>query len=204
MKYYSIRWKNGDTVIVHDTWDNVKDRVIGVSGVTYKGHLKREDAEAWLNQAPIPYRKVGDSYKKDTLYLFVDGSFSPKRNVSGWGWVAVLNDKKIAEGYGVIHDVVTSRNICGELQATIEAVQWCLSYKDFPSTLAEKPVIVHDYSGIGNWALGYWSASKPVAVKYQNFMASYAFLFNFEKVSGHKGIKWNEYADELTRKGYAA
>lgn len=203
MKYYSIRWKNGNTVVLHDSWENVKEKVIGVNGVTFKGHDTLEDAEAWTNKPTVPYRRAGDPYKKDTIYLFVDGSFSQKRQVSGWGWVAVVNDQKIGEGNGVISHTVKSRNICGELRATIEAVRWYVSNRrDLMTRSSDKPVIVHDYSGIGNWALGYWQAKEDVAVEYQMYIQQYVNILDFEKVGGHSGIKWNDYADELTRKGY--
>jgi ribonuclease H-related protein len=200
-KYFAIRYKSGKTEILYDKWDNIQHKVIGVSGVTFKGFDFEKHAQEWLGQAPIPYRTIKDEYKPDRLYIFVDGSFSASRNQAGWGWVAIQNDQVVAEACGTVPGNLDSRNICGELEAAMEAVRGCLAYmKRFP--VKEKPIIVHDYIGIGNWACGYWEANRPVAVKYQNFMASRADKFEFEKVSGHKGIKWNEYADQLTKEGY--
>ena len=65
-----------------------------------------------------------------------------------------------------------------------------------------KPVIVHDYSGIANWALGYWGANKKVSMAYSEYMWKYMDIFDYEKVSGHSGHKWNDYADELASRGY--
>ena len=197
-KYFAIRYKEGNTDLNYDNWENVKKLVIGVSDVTFKGFEHETDALAWLDQQPILYRHVSHKYEQDRLYLFVDGSYSAIRKVSGWGWVAVINDEKIAEGYGVIQSPPESRNICGELQATIEAVKWYVTQ----ARTNLRPIIIHDYSGIGNWALGYWEAKKQVAIDYKNFMTQYKDIFDFEKVSGHSGHTWNDYADMLTHKGY--
>lgn len=200
-RYFAIRYKNGKTEKLYDRWENIKHKVVGVSGVTFKGFDFENQADAWLGQSPIPFRTVKDEYDPNRLYIFVDGSYSPTRKMAGWGWVAVLNDTIISESCGAIPEATQSRNISGELEATIEAIKWCLAYmKRFEVT--GKPIIVHDYIGIGNWACGYWEASTEVAVRYQKFMESRVEKFEFEKVSGHKGIKWNEYADALTRKGY--
>jgi ribonuclease HI len=196
-KYFAIRYKEGNTDLNYDNWENVKKSVIGVSGVTFKGFEHEDDALSWLDQESILYRHSNLAYEQDSLYLFVDGSYSSKLKVSGWGWCAVINDEKIAEGYGVLPNPIESRNICGELKATMEAVKWYVTQ----SRTNLRPVIVHDYSGIGNWALGYWSANKKVAIDYKNFMMQYKDIFAFEKVSGHSGHKWNEYADALTHKG---
>jgi ribonuclease HI len=200
-RYFAIRYKSGKTDLIYDRWENVQPKVSGVSGVTFKGFDFENQAKEWLGKNPIPYRTAKDSYDSERLYLFVDGSYSQSRGMAGWGWVAVLNDTVISEGYGALTGEPESRNICGELEATIEAVKWCLAYmKRFE--VKGKPIIVHDYIGIGNWAFGYWEANKPVAVRYQNFMSSRCDKFEFEKVSGHKGVRWNEYADMLTKKGY--
>jgi len=199
-KYFAIRWKNGNKVLEYDTWDEVSKKVIGVKGVTFKGFTNKIEAKRWLAQDDVPYRRAGDPYKEDVLYIFVDGSYSSTKKLSGWGWVAVLNGKKIAEDSGVIINPPESRNICGELEATIQATRWYIKRCNYLNHLY--PVIVHDYSGISNWALGYWEARKKIAINYVTFMQSHAHLFKFEKVGGHSGISWNDYADKLTRKNY--
>jgi len=199
-KYFAIRWKSGKVEIEHDIWDNVREKVEGVSGITYKSFNDYEAALEWTRQEPIPYRKVGDPLQKDKLYLFVDGSYSPNIKVAGWGWVAVINDVNIGFDYGTVKnkDLLSSRNIAGELQATIEAAKWYHSHL-YPKYL--KPIIVHDYAGIGNWALGYWDTHKPVSNAYKEQMFEYDGYFKFEKISGHTGDRWNEYADQLASLG---
>lgn len=199
-KYFAIRYKNGKTLIKRDTWDNVKPLVERKSGVVFKGFMSSQDAEEWLNRCKVPYVYEDGFMKRDHIYLFVDGSYSTRRKCSGWGWVCVKNNMKQAEGFGVIDDenMLESRNIVGELKATMEAVSWASKwYRDF--------TVVHDYMGISSWALGLWNANKRISRLYTDYMQKKMKerKISFIKVSGHKGIEWNEYADELTRKGYS-
>ena len=202
-RIYAIRYKNGETELAFGNWFNIQEKVIGAPGVTYKGFDILKDAQAWLAQKPIPFRKAEDPLEKDKLYLFVDGSYSPDLKLAGWGWVAVINDKSIDEDFGVVIDenLLTSRNIAGELNAAMKVADW---YVQDVNLQYGKPIIVHDYSGIGNWALGYWDAHKDVSIAYQHHMAQYEGLFDFEKVDGHTGHKWNDYADKLASEGYSS
>jgi len=170
--------------------------------MTFKSFESKTAAEQWIQQPPVPYRTADTPHEKDVIYLYVDGSFSSKRNISGWGWVAVKNDKRISENYGYLDNLYGSRNIVGELTATQQGVASMTPIRN-----GLPIVVVHDYIGIANWALGYWAARKEVAIEYKHFMRQFTHLIEsnqlrFEKVSGHKDIKWNDYADELTRKGY--
>lgn len=203
-RIYAIRYKSGETELVRGTWYEVEKKIVGVSGITFKGFDYLPDAENWINQDLIPFRKPNDPLQRDRLYLFVDGSFSLNLNVAGWGWVAVLNNENIGEDFGTVIDenLLTSRNIAGELNAAMKAADWYW-YKKNEYMQYGKPIIVHDYAGIGNWALGYWWARKDVSKTYQYHMSYYEGLFEFEKVDGHSGDKWNDYADQLASKGYS-
>jgi len=198
IKYFAIRYKNGSTKIKKGTWEQIKPLVNGKSGVVFKGFLDIWEAEKWIEKSAVPYARDDSFMERGVIYLFVDGSYSSLRRCSGWGWVCVKNNKVLSEGFGVITDThIESRNIVGELKAAMEATHWAgQRYKEF--------MIVHDYMGISSWALGLWSAKKPVSMQYQNFMKNYVkdLKIGFIKVSGHKGVTWNEYADMLTRKGY--
>lgn len=200
MKWYVARFKQSNTLKEYTTWDVFKSKVINVKGVTFKSFDTEKEADKWLNQPSVLYRTIDTTHEPEVLYLYVDGSFSPKRNISGWGWVAVLNEEKISEDFGYLKNITKSRNIIGELAATMYGITWAVRTN-------REIVVVHDYIGIANWALGYWNATKEVAVEYQEYMSKYETLMKlkklrFEKVSGHKGIKWNEYVDNLTRRGY--
>ncbi len=40
-----------------------------------------------------------------------------------------------------------------------------------------------------------------VAIEYYDIIKVYLTDISFEKVRGHQGVKWNEYADALAKKG---
>ena len=94
-KYYAVRWKEGNTAIKFGSWNTVSKTIQGHPGVTFKSFLLKEDAEEWLLKDSIPFRDKDTPFQKDKIYMFVDGSFSSKRMVSGWGFVAIRNYKTI-------------------------------------------------------------------------------------------------------------
>lgn len=197
-KIYAVRYRNGQSRLYVGTWDEVKDHIDGKKGVAYKGfpHTALRDAEDWLARKAIPYRTKRTPHVKDKIYLYVDGSFTTKTMRAGWGWVAIQNGVVIAENWGSIGNVKGSRNIVGELQAAMQAMAWAVRQE------WKKVIVVHDYAGIGLWALGYWRAKKFVSKEYKEFFewTKGRIEVSFEKVNGHCGIKWNDYVDALTRK----
>lgn len=197
-KYFAIRYRNGTTSIRFGYWDMVKPHVQGKSGVIFKGFSNKKDAESWIAKESVVYAKDDGFMKTDVIYLFVDGSYSTGHRAAGWGWVCVKNNKILGQDHGVVYDgPIESRNIVGELKATMEAVAWAIERFD-------EFTIVHDYMGISSWPLGYWSARKFVSRAYNTFMLNKTKdkKVSFIKVGGHRGIRWNEYADSLAKKGY--
>lgn len=195
-KWYALKFKEGESKLLYDEWSNISQIVEGTKGLTFKAFFKESDANDWLSKSTISFREPDQGYNPDEIYVFVDGSYSQVRLCSGWGWVAVLNGEILSEGWGVVENVKGSRNIIGELRAATESIKWAISNKK------ESVTLVHDYAGIGNLALGYWKGTSEVAVQYIEFIRSISdrISLKFEKVNGHCGIKWNEYADELTRR----
>ena len=199
-KYYAVRWKEGNTSIKFGSWGKVSSTIQGHSGVTFKSFLTKEEAEDWLLKDVTLYREKNTPFQKDRVYIFVDGSFSSKRMVSGWGYVAIRNEQIIHQNNGILTEAdtdLTSRNICGELKAATEAIIWYSG-----AGLPGKGIVVADYSGIISWGLGLWKAGSSVAKEYVEKVSPYIDKIEFEKCSGHSGTIWNDYADELTRKGY--
>lgn len=194
-KWFSVRYQDGSTLCEYSDWNTFKHKVDGKKGVAYKGFDSKHEAQSWIQLDAIPYRTADTPHEKDICYIYVDGSFSSKRDISGWGFVVVKNDNILKEDYGYKDNLYGSRNIVGELFATMVGVKWAIEAGEV------NPIVVHDYNGIANWALNYWEARSEIAILYKRYMLKYQGV-RFEKVSGHKGIKWNEYADTLTRKGY--
>lgn len=200
MRYYAVKYKDGETDILYGHWEDVAGAVIGKKGATFKGFGSKREAEEWLGREAVPFRDANTPHKKDMVYVYVDGAYTSKVEidgckVSGWGFVIVKNEEILYEEYGTRPDRYKSRNITGELHATIMGIMWVNIYKLAPA------VVVHDYAGIANWALGYWGAKSEVAKNYCNAVKTHLTNISFEKVRGHQGVKWNEYADALAKKG---
>lgn len=181
MKFYAVKSPSVQKIVT--SWPECEKLSHGVKGVLFKSFSTREDAEAWLS---------GVSEKHpDGLRIYVDGSFAPGFDRAGWAFIAVENDIEIASESGVTDYPAESRNIDGELTASLRALAWLKrSGKD--------GVICHDYEGIARWAKGDWKASKPVAVRYREAVKAFPNA-KFEKVEAHTGVKWNEAVDSRAK-----
>lgn len=125
---------------------------------------------------------------------YVDGSFMNK--TIGYGAVILKNNNIIHEIFGKMDSKYNAHfQIGGELKAVVESVSWCnkQGIKDLH--------IYYDYKGIEMWAKAKWKANKELTQSYQAFMLKQSITFHFHKVAAHSGDKWNEYADQLAKKG---
>ena len=133
--------------------------------------------------------------------VYVDGSFNEQRQVYGGGIVIIvpnLDQPIFTKVVGNDPILLPSRNIAGELLATMEAMK--LVDKLDGVTEIE---IYHDYLGIAYWLTGAWQAKKPVSIKYRQHMTPYKEKYNitFTHVKGHSGDYYNGMADRLAREG---
>ena len=129
-----------------------------------------------------------------TVDLYVDGSFKPSlSDRSGYGFAAIIDDECIHKLSGRTAENALSRQIDGELEATIKALEWAI-YNDFTHAC-----VYYDYLGIEKWATNEWKAKSVIARSYKTRIA--IILTNIQvtwyKVKSHSGNKWNELADEL-------
>lgn len=196
-RHYAIKYRSGKARIYHAEWKEIEGKILGKKGAVYKGFSNQDDAKEWLFKATVPFRDKNTPYSPGVFYVFVDGSYSSIKKSAGWGFVVIKDGKKVDEGWGVVRNLSehsSSRNIVGELTAATKAMEW-VNMHDLKNV-----VIVADYSGIANWALGYWKASTEVAMKYLKDIGGWLHRVTFEKVNGHSEIEWNEYADALTRR----
>lgn len=186
MKFYAIQSPSVKKIVT--SWPECERLTHGVKGCLFKSFAARKDAETWL---------AGVSEKHpDGLRIYVDGSFSPDFDRAGWAFVAVENDREIASESGVTDYPAESRNIDGELTASLRALAWM-------KRSGKRGVVCHDYEGIARWAKGEWKASKPVAIRYREAVREFPDA-KFEKVPAHSGVKWNEVVDERAKKAIAA
>jgi ribonuclease HI len=189
-KVYAVCYSEGKTRFF-DNWPDCQREVSGRSNIKYKGFKSMQDARLWISRLTGAAVDADDS---GDLMVYVDGSYTPKCSRSGWGWVAVQGGKILAEDFGVSKSDAESRNIDGELEATLRAIEWLKTKK-------LKATIVHDYAGVSEWALGLWKAKSNIAQAYVNGIRQLNYRVAFQKVEGHSGDRWNDYADELAKKG---
>jgi len=207
-KYYVV--KKGITPGIYLTWDDCKKMVDGYPGAVYKGFATLTEAEAFLNGTPgvnVPVPNVGTknagvtsveavSEELPAVYAFVDGSFNPVTNVYGYGGFLFYNGEKvILQGAGQDAEMVSIRNVAGEILGSMAAIQKALELG-----LAEV-TIYYDYAGIEMWATGAWKRNKTGTIQYHEYIRSVEdkIRINFVKVKGHSGIEGNEEADMLAK-----
>ena len=191
-KFYAVRC--GRKTGVFTTWAECQEQVKGFSGAVFKSFLNREDAENYVSK--VPEDPVFDKEIPDnkTPYAFVDGSFNDSTNEYGFG--GILFDGKdyhIIRGRGYDKEMLEMRNVAGEIQGVMEAVNMA---KQLNIVSLD---IYYDYEGIRAWAEDAWAARKTGTKRYAQFMKDETMHFTFRKVTAHTGVVGNEYADVLAK-----
>lgn len=133
--------------------------------------------------------------------IYTDGSAAKSR--SGWGFVAVKDDEIIYQKNGVEH--IGDTNQMMELIAAIEACKWAESrnYEDV-IIYSDSAYLINCYNDkwFIKWETNNWINSKKEPVANINLWKELIPFFrnpkfNFVKVKGHIGDKYNEIADKL-------
>ena len=212
MKYYGVR--KGLTPGVYTDWDECKSQVNGFSGAEYKSFKTLEEANQYVYGADTVSYMENNIDEIDTKtpaitvatdegeimavrpFAFVDGSFNPKTNVYGFGgFLMNKTEKYILQGSGSDPDMVSMRNVSGEVLGSMAAIA-----KAVELGLPEID-IYYDYMGIEMWATGDWKRNKKGTIEYYNFIQNMKskIKINFIKVAAHTGIEGNELADKLAK-----
>lgn len=188
-KYYAV--KNGREPGIYRTWDACKQQIHGYPGALYKSFPTEMEAHQYINGIEKENSTLDTS--EDSYDIYVDGSFS--NNVYSWGFAVFHLGELIhtANGIGEDQEAISTRNVAGELEATMNAVKWA-AMNDLKHI-----VIHHDYIGISEWAENRWRTNNQVTKNYAEFMKSYQNLVDFKKVTGHTGVIGNELADKLAK-----
>jgi len=189
-KFYAV--KKGRSVGIFRTWDECKKQVNKYSGAEFKSFATKEEAEKYLGNKKRGKRKGN----KKKLVAYVDGSYNERENLGGYGCVLLEGDtirKKLRGSIVLKKD--NSRNIHGELWATIKAVKWAI---DNEYGVVE---VRYDYMGIENWAKGMWKTNKKLTKNYRRKMVKLMEQIDveFTKVKAHSGNKYNDIADVLAK-----
>jgi len=142
--------------------------------------------QAVAAQAPAPI--VAKGYQ-----LYVDGSYIDGR--VGYGAVLLNEGEEMQRFSGRVLEDIQSRQVGGELMATMSALTWCAANSISPVE------VLYDYEGIEKWARGLWKANLPLTQRYAAYMKACPVKVKWHKVRSHSGVQWNEIADELARQG---
>lgn len=197
MKYYAIRKIDNKNVnLLLDNWNECKNKVQG-HNCEYKSFKSKEEAQKYLNENSEETTEE-QALNSDKVVYYVDGSYID--NKIGWSYVAVKDKKIKAYNSGNIKETKdTSRNISGELFATLGAVVNAIIMDK------NEIYIIHDYQGISSFVTGAWTPKTVEAKKYTTTMKElikeYDLNIHFVKVKGHSDNEFNDLADNLAKKG---
>lgn len=191
-KYYAVRKGRGKTPAIYNTWEECREKVHGYPGAEYKSFKTLEEANDYIKES-----KSQASKSKNKLLAYVDGSYSVRKDNYAYGVVLLKNNEilKTMSGKGKDRQAAKMRQIYGELQGVMKAVDYAINKK-------EKEIhIYYDYYGIEHWATGRWNRNNPFTENYHNYMQKSMKKINiiFHKVAAHTGNKYNEMADKLAK-----
>lgn len=197
-KYYGV--KAGRVIGIYTTWADCQKQVIGYKGALFKSFPTEEEAREYVS-GTVPAAATGTGQLAHTAAtpegkhydIYVDGSYDNNKKQYSWGFAVYEGSTVIhtASGVGKDENAVAIRNVAGELEATIEAVQWAEQQE------VDVITIHHDYIGISEWATGKWKTNNPITQSYAAFIRNYLQWVKFNKVAGHTGVEGNELADKL-------
>lgn len=200
MKFYAV--KEGRAPGIYESWEACKAQVMGHKGAVYKKFSSREEALAFMEGEGG--KKAPDEEVLDTAHLspgvfvvYVDGSYQAKKKRAGYG-VVLFSDRGKETFCGPVSGAdIKSRNVVGEVMAAKVAM------KEAQKRGAKSLTIHYDYAGIRHWALGEWKANLPLTQDYRSFAQKMGevMTLSFVKVEAHTGVKYNEEADLLAKKG---
>ena len=197
--YYVV--KEGSKVGLFNNWQECLASVKGYKGAVYKGFETKVEALEWLNGKEGVPTDLSGSIKADgpldsigtiDYEVYTDGSFC--KGKYSYGYAFIKDGEVVYESNGVGEDLeaASMRNVAGELAAVQHAVEKAI-------TLKARILIYHDYSGISHWVTGDWQAKNKFTKAYVAFMKAHHGLYEFRKVDGHSGNRFNDYVDRLAK-----
>lgn len=195
--YYVV--KRGHKTGIFTSWPECQASVKGFKGAIYKGFETKTEALEWINDGESPTQPkdsetmMTKAIRDVDFEVYTDGSFT--KGKYSYGYAFVKAGEVVFESYGIGEDPEASsmRNVAGEIAAVRHAVEKARS-------LNVRIRIYHDYSGISHWVTGDWQAKNKFTQAYVEFMRAHRGLYEFQKVAGHSGDRFNDYVDRLAKK----
>ena len=141
-------------------------------------------------------------YEKDcdvrNYVAYVDGSYEHSKRMYAFACIIIdpsNNIEAVISETGDESDIISMRNVAGELKGAIAAMKYA-NEKGIDSI-----TIYYDYSGIEKWCTGEWKTKKPFTTKYKAIydLISKNVKISFAKVKAHSGDEFNEMVDKIAK-----
>ena len=147
-KYYAVRI--GRTPGIYRSWDECKTMVDGYAGAIHKSFKLEDDAIAFMKGINNTKKTNTNTKSKEKAsidlpinYAFVAGSFNASTGVYGYGGFLVHDGiKEVLQGSGTDPDMVSMRNVSGEVLGSMAAIQKAVDLK------LPEIAVYYDYMGI--------------------------------------------------------
>ena len=98
-----------------------------------------------------------------------------------------------ASGNDVPAEARRHRNVAGEIQAVLQALEWCRAHGIATATIS------FDYQGLASWVEGTWKTRTPFTRAYAERVRALGMTLTWQKVQAHSGDPYNELVDQLAR-----
>lgn len=199
MKFYAVR--KGRQPGVYTTWPSCEEQVRGFPGAVYKAFPTKAQALSFLGEDfPPSLTLLQFDVRPATgdIHVWVDGSCLPNSHGRlNFGWAYVILDGKgelhRASGNDVPVEARRHRNVAGEIQAVLQALEWCRAH-------GIRAAEIHfDYQGLASWVEGTWKTRTAFTQAYKERVRALGMTLTWHKVQAHSGEPHNELVDQLAR-----
>ena len=205
MKFYAVR--KGRQPGIYTTWPACEEQIKGFPGAIYKAFPTKAQALAFAGEClpgltflpptdALPPADVPPT--TDGIHIWVDGSCLQNSNGRlhfGWAYVILDGARELhrASGYDVPAEARRHRNVAGEIQAVLQALEWCRTRGIATATIS------FDYQGLASWVEGTWKTRTPFTRAYAERVRALGMTLTWHKVQAHSGDTYNELVDQLAR-----
>ena len=199
MKFYAVR--TGRRPGIYTTWRACEEQVKGFPGAAYKAFPTKAQALAFVGTSlPSSPSLLPAATRPATndVHVWVDGSCLPNgkgRLHFGWAYVILDGERELhrASGNDVPVEARRHRNVAGEIQAVLRALEWCREHD------ISAAAVHFDYQGLASWVDGTWKTTMPFTLAYAERVRSMEMTLTWHKVQAHSGATYNELVDRLAR-----
>ncbi len=132
-----------------------------------------------------------------SLKAYVDGAWV--KGGVGYGYIILDRSSVIAKRSESVPKGpwADSRQVGGELLATMAVIAWC------EERMIPEITLFYDYEGIRSWALGLWKTNKEITRTYVAGIRRSSVRVRWMKVKSHSGDRYNDVVDLLAKDGAA-